>query len=334
MARSDDGLTIQVLAVDADQDTLDTLDNTLTSLGYQVNTAVNGELALDMTREQSYDIVLCDLHLVGMNGLQFVHAMGRMHPQTPVILIIGQDDVAASREALAAGASDFMTRPLEFNELPLTIEKNLQRKQSEQQRLSEQRADVLFKAIKALAAAIDAKSYYTGSHSARMAEMCLEIGRAMGLSQQRLNTLELSAYIHDVGKIGTPDSVLTKCGKLSDEEWADILRHPAMGADFLAGIDELAEVATVIRHHHEHVDGSGYPDGLKGDAIPLLARILAAADAVEAMTSERPYRAALSLEAALYELREHSGTQFDPDVVDATIGLIGEKIAGDRRKAA
>ena len=193
---------------------------------------------------------------------------------------------------------------------------------------------MLFKAIKALAAAIDAKSHYTGCHSARMAELCLQIGGAMGLSEGRLNTLELAAHIHDVGKIGTPDSVLMKSERLSDEEWADILRHPAMGADFLAGIDELAEVATIVRHHHEHIDGTGYPDGLKGEAIPLLARILSVADALEAMTSDRPYRAAITLESALDELRANSGTQFDPAVVEATIRVIGDNIAGDKDRRA
>ena len=167
-----------------------------------------------------------------------------------------------------------------------------------------------------------------------MADLCLEIGREMRLSEERLNTLELAAHIHDVGKIGTPDSVLSKPGKLSDEEWADILKHPAMGADFLAGIDELAEVASIVRHHHEHVDGTGYPDGLKGDAIPPLARIMAVADAFEAMTSERPYRGGISSEEALEELRICAGAQFDSEVVDAMIRVAERMGFGEEMKRA
>ncbi len=322
-----------ILVVDDEEDTLDILEQALTGFGYRVSTASSAETALDMTREQSFDMAVCDMYLMGMSGGQFVRAIGRMHPQMPVILVTAHTDLAASRESLAAGAADFITKPIELDCLPLTLENSLQRKKFELARLSEQRADVLFKAVKALAAAIDARSHYTGRHSARMAELCMRIGTAMCLPEDRLNALELSAHIHDVGKIDTPDSVLMKPDALSDEEWADVLRHPAMGADFLSGIDELAEVASIVRHHHEHMDGSGYPDGLKGEAIPLLARILCAADALEAMTSDRPYRDAMSLEGALDELRANSGTQFDPLVVEAAVRVVSEEIARERKAA-
>lgn len=324
-----------ILVVDDDRETSDLLSEELNRYGYEVSAANDSSLAIEMVKTHGYDLILCDLYLHGITGLQFVKTINRIHPHVPVVMITAFGDINASREALAAGASDFLTKPVELVKLPIVIENNLQRKEIEAKRLSEERADVLFKAIKALAAAIDAKSSYTINRSANMAQLCLEIGTEMGFVEDRLNTLELAAYIHDIGKISTPDSVLTKAGKLSDDEWVDILKHPGLGADFLAGIDELAEVAAIVRHHHEHVDGSGYPDGLMGDAIPLLARVLSIADSYEAMISKRPYRAAMSWYDALQEICKNSGTQFDPDVVEATVRVIRRKqSAQDQQKAA
>lgn len=324
-----------VLVVDDEPSLVNLLGDALIRYGYEVSKACSGEAALELSRVRRFDLVLCDLYMSGMSGLQLTAALCRMHPHLPVVLITAYGDIKASRLALETGAVDFITKPIELSKLPFILENNLQRKKIEAQRLSDERADVLFKAIKALAAAIDAKSHYTGRHSARMADMCIEIGFELSLSECELNILELSAYIHDVGKIGTPDSVLMKPGRLSDDEWVDILKHPAMGASFLAGIEELSEVASIIRHHHEHLDGSGYPDGLVGDAIPLLARILTVADAYEAMTSDRPYRDAIGQNEALDELRRHSGKQFDPAVVDAMIRVVHKQDAQrDEKRAA
>lgn len=323
-----------VLVVDDEESILDVLRDALEGCGYEVSATTSGEAALELVREHSFDLVLCDLYMQGMSGIQLTEILSRMHPQMPVVLITAFGEIDAGRRSLEVGASDFIAKPFDLAALPLILENNIQRKKLEARRLSEERAEVLFKAIKALAAAIDAKSHYTGRHSARMADMCLEIGAEIGLSQERLNTLELAAHIHDVGKIGTPDSVLAKPGKLSDEEWMDVLKHPALGADFLAGIDELSEVASIVRHHHEHVDGSGYPDGLKGDAIPLLARILSVADAFEAMTSDRPYRKAITAREALSELCTNAGKQFDSEVIEATARVIERSADWTEKRAA
>ena len=183
-------------------------------------------------------------------------------------------------------------------------------------------ADVLLKTIKAIAAAIDAKSLFSRKHSDHVTELCVDIGVELGLPRERLDTLQLAAQIHDVGKIGTPETVLTKPGALTDDEWARILKHPAAGADFLAGIEELREVASIVRHHHERIDGQGYPDRLRGDGIPFLSRILAVADAFDAMTSRRPHRRPIGPLEALEELRVNAGRQFDADVVDAAVRVI------------
>jgi len=182
--------------------------------------------------------------------------------------------------------------------------------------------DVLHRTIQAIAAAVDARSLLSSEHSSRVAQLCMEIGAEMALPDDSLRTLEFAAHIHDIGKIGTPESVLSKIGKFTEDDWTNIREHPGVGAGFIAQIEELSEVARVIRHHHERIDGLGYPDRLKGDAIPLLSRILAVADAFEAMTSHRPHRRAMPVADAARELHNHAGEQFDPDVVRAATDVI------------
>jgi len=336
MVHDSDHSAMHILAVDDKLDVLRMLEKELTAQGYDVTTASSAIYALDLARERKLDLALCELNMVGINGLQFAQSILKIHPQMPVVLIVDAGDIDSGRRALEAGASDFITKPIDPINLRFVIESSLQRKKLELKRLSEHRAEVLFKAIKGLAAAVDAKSDCSERHTARTAELCLEIGAELGLSEEQLNTLELAVYVHDLGKIGIPDEVLSKPGKLTDDEWVDILRHPSLSAGFLAGIEELAEVASIVRHHHERVDGSGYPDGFKGEAIPFLSRILSVADAFEAMTSPRPYRKAISWEEALAELRNNAGTQFDPEVVEAAARVVERAIGMDkhRKKAA
>lgn len=334
MVYDPDRTTTHILLIEDQPNALETLTRELTSQGYDVTTAASAIYALNLARERQIDISLCDMDVAGVNGLQFTQSILKIHPQMPIVLLIDSGDFDSGRRALEAGASDFVTKPVDMANLRFVLESSLQRKKIEVQRLSEQRAEVLFKAIKGLAAAVDAKSNCSDHHTARTAELCLEIGAELGISDEEMNTLELAAHVHDLGKIGIPDEVLSKPGKLTDDEWVDILRHPSLSAGFLSGIDELAEVASVVRHHHERMDGSGYPDGFKGDAIPFLSRILAVADAFEAMTSPRPYRTAVSWDEALDELRANAGTQFDPDVVYAA-EIVVQRATGDlQRKAA
>jgi putative nucleotidyltransferase with HDIG domain len=173
--------------------------------------------------------------------------------------------------------------------------------------------------IGALAEAVDARDKYTSNHSKRVRLISVDIGREMRVSAAELEALEWGGLLHDVGKIGVPDSVLLKQGKLTREERMIMNAHPVLGAQIIGPVDRLAAELPVIRHHHEWYNGSGYPDRLLGDEIPRLARILHVADAFEAMTADRPYRKALSTEQALSELRKFAGVQFDPEIVDAFV---------------
>jgi len=290
--------------------------------GYEVMAASSGGEALEMLRTQHFDLLLTDQTMPGLSGLELTDAVSRMHPDMPIVVLTGHTDVELAKDSLQRGASDFVTKPVNIRELPILIERNLTRRRLEVARLRERGAQVLFEAIKALASAVDAKDPYTARHSRRVTRLSLLLADAIQLSSEERYMLELSAWMHDVGKIGVPDSILTKPAPLTREEFAVMKEHSAKGGEIVGEIEELGRVADVIRHHHERVDGRGYPDGLRGAAIPLASRIILIADSFEAMVADRSYRRSLGREAAIRELQEHSGTQFDQSLAQAFIGAL------------
>ncbi|OGP18674.1 MAG: hypothetical protein A2V21_310025 [Deltaproteobacteria bacterium GWC2_55_46] len=187
----------------------------------------------------------------------------------------------------------------------------------ENSRLLTDLSELFIGIVRTLSEAIDAKSPWTKGHSDRVTKYALDIGRQMGFTEQDLHALELAGRLHDIGKLGTYEAILDKPGKLTDDEIEIIRRHPQKGADILAPIRQMQDIVPAIKHHHEFYDGNGYPEGLKGTQIPLMARILAVADTVDAMSADRPYRKGKSMEVIIAELKRCSGTQFDPDMVRA-----------------
>ena len=192
--------------------------------------------------------------------------------------------------------------------------------------------------IRGLAQAIDAKDPYTAGHTSRVAQYSVRIASALGLDDVTRREIEHGALLHDIGKIGVPDAVLSKPGPLDADEWEAMRRHPLVAIAILEGVELSPIVISMVRHHHENLDGTGYPDHLSGEDLPLAARIARVADAFDAMTSDRPYRDALSLTAARAELRRNAGSQFCPEIVDAFEGLIDrgqlERVLGHRDEAA
>src|SRR5512137_465820 len=290
--------------------------------GYQVLSAASGAEALELLRTQHFDLLLTDQTMPGLSGLELTDAVSRMHPDMPIVVLTGHTDVELAKDSLQRGASDFVTKPVNIRELPILIERNLTRRRLEVARLREREAQVLFAAIKALASAVDAKDRYTARHSRVVTRLALLLADTIHLAGEERYVLELSAWMHDVGKIGVPDSILTKPGSLTEEEFTVMKAHPVKGGEIVGEIEELGRVADVIRHHHERVDGRGYPDGLRGTAIPLASRIILIADSFEAMVADRSYRRSLGREAAIRELQEHSGTQFDQSLTQAFIGAL------------
>jgi putative two-component system response regulator len=298
------------------------LEDSLRLHGYDVVSAASGEEALQLLRTQRFDLLLTDQAMPGMSGIELAEATARIHPDVPIVLLTGNTDVELAKASLRRGASDFVTKPVNIRELPIVIERNLTRRQLEAARLKEREAQVLFEALKALASAVDAKDPYTARHSMRVTHLSMILADAIGLTSDEKYCLELSAWMHDVGKIGVPDHILTKASRLSAEEFEIMKMHAARGAEIVEQIEELSRVSNVIRHHHERLDGGGYPDGLQGEAIPLLSRIIFIADTFEAMTSDRSYRRSAGRGRALVELQRHSGSQFDPELVEVFVRKI------------
>jgi putative two-component system response regulator len=298
------------------------LEDSLRLQGYVVVSAASGEEALEFLRSQRFDLLLTDQAMPGLSGIELAEATARIHPDVPIVLLTGSSDVELAKASLQRGASDFVTKPVNIRELPIVIERNLTRRKLEVARLKEREAQVLFEAIKALASAVDAKDPYTARHSMRVTRLSMLLADAMGLSSDEKYFLELSAWMHDVGKIGVPDHILIKPSRLTPEEFEVMKIHSVKGGEIVGQIEELIRVADVIRHHHERLDGRGYPDGLRGEAIPLLSRVIFIADTFEAMTTDRSYRRGLTREHAFAELCSHAGSQFDPDLVELFVSKI------------
>jgi putative two-component system response regulator len=322
MTQGSEGQASRVLVVDDMEAMRLALVKCLHMSGYEVIAASSGGEALDLLRTQHFDLLLTDQTMPGLSGLELTDAVSRMHPDMPIVVLTGHTDVELAKDSLQRGASDFVTKPVNIRELPILIERNLTRRRLEVARLRERGAQVLFEAIKALASAVDAKDPYTARHSRRVTRLSLLLADSIQLSSEERYMLELSAWMHDVGKIGVPDSILIKPAPLTPKEFAVMKEHPAKGAEIVGEIEEFGQVADVIRHHHERVDGRGYPDGLRGAAIPLASRIILIADSFEAMVADRSYRRSLGREAAIRELQEHSGTQFDQSLTQAFIGAL------------
>jgi putative two-component system response regulator len=319
---------VRVLVVDDDEWIRELLVSTLLDAGYHVSMASSAEDALAKLHCASFDLVLSDVKMPGMDGITLSRFLSTTYPHLPVVLVTGDGDSDLARAALQQGASDFIIKPFNIHAIPIVVANNLERGRLAIQRDHDLDNKIALMSIQALAAAIDARQSYTAEHSRRVAALAVTLGEQVGLSPCEVRALDMAAQVHDVGKIGVPDDVLNKEGKLTDEEWATMRMHPIQGAKIVGKVPELSHVAEVVRYHHERMDGRGYPEGLRGESIPLLSRIIAVVDAYECMTSDRIYRSRLPVEEALRRLRESAGTQFDVCVVKDFLRLHGEGLLG------
>ncbi len=301
----------RVLAVDDQPAFLGLLQTFLGALDVDLETATDGISALDAVRRRAPDLVLLDINLPGPNGFEVCRAI-KSSPATrliPVVMITGRTGVSDHVLALDAGADDLLPKPLIRAELIARV-RSLLRLKNVYDELDD--ADhVIF----ALAAAVEAKDNYTEDHTERVALTSRALGLRLGLLEPNLDLLYRGGLIHDIGKLGIPDAILQKPGPLDLEETTLMQTHPVVGDQIVAPLRSAGGLRDIVRHHHEHYDGTGYPDRLKGEDIPILARIVAVADAFDALVSERPYRPGRSSEEAVTILREGAGTQWDPEVV-------------------
>lgn len=310
-----------VLIVDDEPGILSLIHTALRFLGYAPDVAANVAEAQERLRSRPYAVVICDYEMPGGNGFELLEYLHRVHPGLPFIMLTAHDEVDLARHAIAAGALDFVAKPFEIRQLKRVIEQNLERRQQEQERAARLTTEVLTGTIRALVAAVDAKDPHTASHSERVTRIASVLGKAAGLPEPRLRVLEFAALLHDVGKIGVPERILLKPGRLEPDEWEVFKQHPVRSAQIVREVGQLSEVAHIVLHHHERVDGAGYPDGLSGEAIPPLSRLIAIADAYEAMTSDRSYRNALGPARAREEIRAALGSHFDPHLGEVFLSL-------------
>jgi putative two-component system response regulator len=216
---------------------------------------------------------------------------------------------------MRTGAQDFVIKPFSVRELPIIVERNVERRRLEAQLRERQTENLLFQTVQALTAAIEAKDPYTAGHSWKVSYLSIQFANTLELGQTDIFALRLAGMMHDVGKIGIPESVLRKPSRLNEQEWEIMKQHPIIGAEIVGQISDLKFVAKIVRSHHERWDGTGYPEGLKEEQIPFLARILNLSDAFDALTADRAYRKGLTDQQALEIIKQQSGIHFDEEMV-------------------
>jgi len=295
--------------------------------GFRCHRAETLAEAAKAIAETPPDAVMLDLSLPDSHGIETVERVRALAPRLPIIICTGLNDESMGLLALQHGCQDYLVKGQgDGNTIRRTILYAIERKAMEEERRAsaERLKRVLLQTVRSLSLTLEMRDPYTTGHQRRVAQLAVAIGRRMGLSDDRLEGLRTGGLVHDIGKIHVPAEFLSRPGKLSAEVHKVIRMHPRMGWEIMHDIEFPWPVADMIHQHHERLDGTGYPQGLKGDEIILEARILAVADVLEAISSHRPYRPALGVDVALAELRDHSGTRYDPVAVDACIALIEE----------
>ncbi len=292
---------------------------------YDVVSADCGAECLKIIKESPPELVMLDVSMPDINGLEVLKEIKKINPYLPVIVITGVGTHKIAIEALRLGADDFIAKPLNFYYVRNTITKSLSRKAEDRKgTLSTEEAitKAYLASLKTLNKILEVRDPYTQEHSKKVSEYAVMIAQEIGLSEDEQEVMRQTSLLHDIGKVGVAEVVLNKTSKLTPQEWMEVRKHVQIGEQFLEPLQVLHVEQSMVRHHHERYDGKGYPDHLKGEEIPLYARILAVADAYEAMTSERPYRGALTPIEALTELERCSGTQFDPNIVQAFVRIL------------
>lgn len=341
----------EILVVDDEPLIREIIIRKLSEFGYIATPVENAFEALNKMREKSYPLVLSDIMMPGMDGIELLKRLRSLYPDTAVVMITAVSNVNIAIEALREGAYDYLIKPFNFEEVVLSVKNAFERRDlilenrlyqkhlealvenqtSEIRQLlskEQERSSELNKALEeiqithdatidALSAALDYRDNETEGHSQRVVRYSLEIGKVLGLERRNLEVLARGTLLHDIGKIGVPDSILWKPGKLTDEEWVEMRKHVEYGFKMLKSIHFLRDAALIVQHHHERYDGSGYPDRMSGDNIIIGARIFAIADTYDAMTTDRPYRKALTDRDAREEIKRCNGTQFDPKITEA-----------------
>jgi putative two-component system response regulator len=316
----------RVLCVDDEPVILQILSRLLEVQGFEPVTCKDGASAIAEFDSSLFDVVITDVHMPGMDGIALMRELRSRQPELPVVVVTGHGTVDTAIQALREGASGMLVKPFTGEELLGEVRRALSASQMHYEALQYRYLSPVLDSIAlTLSTAIEARNLETGEHCRQLGVLSYRMAGVLGLDERQQMTIRIGGYLHDIGKIGIADAVLLKPGKLDEDEMAEMRRHSEIGAAVLEVHEAMADIAEIVRHHHERWDGRGYPDGLPGERIPLGARIIAVADAFSAMTSDRTYRPALSIDRAWAELHAHSGTQFDRDVVAVFEQVVDEQ---------
>ncbi len=320
----------RVLIIDDQPQSLEAMKEALRPLGFEVLQALDGETGLSLARERQPDVILLDVMMPGMDGFEVCRRL-KADEETrlvPVVFLTGLDSREARFKGLEVGGSDFLNKPFDLVELEVRV-RNL----VGFRRLTQDLEDAE-KMLFAVARSVEARDEGTGDHCDRLSRLAERLGQYIGLGVDEVKALRRAGYLHDIGKIGIPDAILLKPAKLSATEWDVMRSHVDIGVEICAGLRTLRSTLPIIRHHHERLDGSGYPDRLVGEAVPLLARVFQVTDVFDALTNERPYRKALATEEAIEVLRGETRRGFwDGSVVEALVSMLGLEPGGVARES-
>jgi putative nucleotidyltransferase with HDIG domain len=331
----------RILIVDDEEAIREIVSTLLQAQGYRCATVPNGKKAIEYLMNNTVDVVLSDMVMPEMDGVQLLRWLHHHDPDVPVIMVTAIHDVSTALESIRGGAYDYILKPFEKDQLFLSVRRAIEHRwlllenrnyQRNLENLVEKRTAELRGALQqleqsydetleALGGALDLKDAETEGHCKRVTAYTITIAKEMGSESVPLPQIARAAFLHDIGKMAIPDRILRKPGPLNDEERTVMRTHCEVGYNMLIRIPFLREAAEIVLSHQEFFDGSGYPRGLRGEQIPLGARIFAVADALDAMISDRPYRKALSVEHAREEIARCSGSQFDPQVVKVFLSL-------------
>jgi cyclic di-GMP phosphodiesterase len=336
---------VTVLVVDDEEPIRNALRKFLKQQQFEVYTAGSADEALQQLRLHKVALMLSDIRMPGTSGVDLVPQAIEIEPELAILMLTAVNDATSAALCMQRGAMDYLTKPIELADLGRAVHRALKRREmllenrqlnqwlkeevttrtAELQRERNRLERVSTATLEALVNALEAKDPYLRGHSARVADLSANIATELGLPEDEVDRVRMAGRLHDLGKIGTRDAVVNKEGPLTADEFEHVKQHVIIGAQILAPLVHLGDVVAMVKTHHERFDGTGYPDGLRGDEVPLGGRIIGAAEVYDALTTSRPYQEKMSPEQAVERMADLSGTVLDPKVFEALVRIVGRR---------